>query len=154
LEKFDNLTKDLDDLVSLYEIVSEQMNPFVGLSKVTKKRIDALENYTREIELIKDRVGNLESGLESGNFNPIELNEEKISAISKEKEPEEQTSIKEPSEEIEAKEQTYNELQDFNEDFKNLTEEDIDNILNDTFSSILIEENINGIIDEFFLNLK
>ncbi len=154
MEKFDNLTKDLDDLVSLYEIVSEQMNPFVGLSKVTKKRIDALENYTREIELIKDRVGNLESGIESSNFNPIELNEEKISAISKEKEPEEQTSIEEPSEEIEAKEQTYNELQDFNEDFKNLTEEDIDNILNDTFSSILIEENINGIIDEFFLNLK
>jgi len=154
LEKFDNLTKDLDDLVSLYEIVSEQMNPFVGLSKVTKKRIDALENYTREIELIKDRVGNLESGLESGNFNPLEVNEEKISAVSKGKEAEEPTHIEKPSEENEAEEQTYTKLQDLNEDFKNLSEEDIDNILNDTFSSILFEDNINDIIDEFFLNLK
>lgn len=60
-QKLDSLSKDLDDLVSLYEIVSEQMNPFVGLSKVTKKRIDALENFTKEIESLKTRVGDLES---------------------------------------------------------------------------------------------
>jgi len=47
--------------VSLYEIVSEQMNPFVGLSKVTKKRIDALENFTNEIDTLKDRTAELES---------------------------------------------------------------------------------------------
>lgn len=154
MEKFDNLTKDLDDLVSLYEIVSEQMNPFVGLSKVTKKRIDALENYTREIELIKDRVGNLESGLDSGNFNPLEINEEKISAVSKEKDVDERNTNEKPLVDIETEEQNYTELQDFKVDFKNLSDEDIDNILNDTFSSILFEENINGMIDEFFLNLK
>jgi len=60
-KKLDSMSKDLDDLVSLYEIVSEQMNPFVGLSKVTKKRLDALENFTREIEALKDRTGELES---------------------------------------------------------------------------------------------
>ena len=60
-QKLDSVTKDLDDLVSLYEIVSEQMNPFVGLSKVTKKRIDALENFTKEIEDLKERTGELES---------------------------------------------------------------------------------------------
>lgn len=60
-KKLDGMSKDLDDLVSLYEIVSEQMNPFVGLSKVTKKRLDALENFTREIEALKDRTGELES---------------------------------------------------------------------------------------------
>ncbi len=60
-QKLDGFSKDLDDLVSLYEIVSEQMNPFVGLSKVTKKRIDALENFTREMEEIKDRTAELES---------------------------------------------------------------------------------------------
>jgi len=64
--KLDGLTKDLDDLVSLYEIVSEQMNPFVGLSKVTKKRIDALENFTKEIEDIKGRMGDVESVVEKG----------------------------------------------------------------------------------------
>jgi len=66
VEKLDGLTKDLDDLVSLYEIVSEQMNPFVGLSKVTKKRIDALENFTNEIEDIKTRMGDVESVVEKG----------------------------------------------------------------------------------------
>lgn len=60
-EKLNAVTRDLDDLVSLYEIVSEQMNPFVGLSKVTKKRIDALENFTREVETLKTRMGDLES---------------------------------------------------------------------------------------------
>lgn len=60
-QKLDGMSKDLDDLVSLYEIVSEQMNPFVGLSKVTKKRLDALENFTREIDLLKERTGELES---------------------------------------------------------------------------------------------
>ncbi len=60
-KKLDSVSKDLDDLVSLYEIVSEQMNPFVGLSKVTKKRIDALENFTKEIEDLKNRMGDIES---------------------------------------------------------------------------------------------
>jgi len=60
-QKLDSVTKDLDDLVSLYEIVSEQMNPFVGLSKVTKKRIDALENFTKEIDDLKNRMGDIES---------------------------------------------------------------------------------------------
>ncbi len=68
LEKVENLSKDLDDLVSLYEIVSEQMNPFVGLSKVTKKRIDALENFTKEVDSVKIRMGELESIIEKNGF--------------------------------------------------------------------------------------
>ena len=60
-KKMELLSKDLDDLVSLYEIVSEQMNPFVGLSKVTKKRLDALENLTKDVDIIKDKLGELES---------------------------------------------------------------------------------------------
>ena len=60
-KKIDGMSKDLDDLVSLYEIVSEQMNPFVGLSKVTKKRLDALENFTIEIDGLKERMGEMES---------------------------------------------------------------------------------------------
>lgn len=60
-KKLESVTKDLDDLISLYEIVSEQMNPFVGLSKVTKKRIDALENFTKEIDDLKNRLDDIES---------------------------------------------------------------------------------------------
>jgi flagellar protein FlaC len=60
-QKLEAMSKDLDDLVSLYEIVSEQMNPFVGLSKVTKKRLDSLENFTKEVDTVKNRLGDLES---------------------------------------------------------------------------------------------
>lgn len=59
-EKVESISKDLDDLVSLYEIVSEQMNPFVGLSKVTKQRLEALENFTTEIQTLKERLEELE----------------------------------------------------------------------------------------------
>jgi len=57
----EQLALDLDDLVSLYEIVSEQMNPFVGLSKVTKKRLDTLENFIAEIETLKTRMDDFET---------------------------------------------------------------------------------------------
>ena len=61
-EKITALSKDLDDLVSLYEIVSEQMNPFVGLSKVTKKRLESLENITKELDSLKEKLSTLETG--------------------------------------------------------------------------------------------
>lgn len=60
-KKVEQLALDLDDLVSLYEIVSEQMNPFVGLSKVTKKRLDTLENFISEIETLKTRMDDFEA---------------------------------------------------------------------------------------------
>lgn len=80
--KLDAVSKDLDDLVSLYEIVSEQMNPFVGLSKVTKKRLDALENFTREVDELKDRMGDIESfavraGADLKNMNDQKQNDDK-----------------------------------------------------------------------------
>ena len=74
-EKLDGLSNDLDDLVSLYEIVSEQMNPFVGLSKVTKKRIDALENFTQEVDSLKSRIGDIESIIEKNLSNIGDLKE-------------------------------------------------------------------------------
>lgn len=40
------------------------MNPFVGLSRVTKKRIDALENYSKEIEALKNKMMQMESDFE------------------------------------------------------------------------------------------
>jgi len=71
-EKISALSKDLDDLVSLYEIVSEQMNPFVGLSKVTKKRLESLENITREVDTLKDKLSTLEAG---GEIQTIQQNQ-------------------------------------------------------------------------------
>ena len=36
------------------------MNPFVGLSKVTKQRLEALEKFTEEFEKLKSRLEDLE----------------------------------------------------------------------------------------------
>jgi flagellar protein FlaC len=79
-KKLESVSKDLDDLVSLYEIVSEQMNPFVGLSKVTKKRIDALENFTKEIDDLKNRMGEIESFVERSGEDFAEIKAIKNSA--------------------------------------------------------------------------
>lgn len=84
-QKLESVSKDLDDLVSLYEIVSEQMNPFVGLSKVTKKRIDALENFTKEIEDLKERTGELESFAERSGAKFKSLGEGETSQTTTEK---------------------------------------------------------------------
>ena len=136
-EKVEGLIKDLDDLVSLYEIVSEQMNPFVGLSKVTKKRIDALENFTREIEDIKNRMGDVESIVEKG-----------VGGIQRIKNNFENKSVNESKSELEeASDEISNNMGD-------LSDEDLDYILNISFQGLLIEQNIDNMINEFLLNLK
>jgi flagellar protein FlaC len=157
-EKIDGLTKDLDDLVSLYEIVSEQMNPFVGLSKVTKKRIDALENFTHEIEDMKTRMGDIESELEKGlgglkrirknsdtnidKSSPTNSDKKDDSEFVKTTVPKEETtdlSSIPSSGEFKSKEYSNN---------------DIDMILSKSLESFLIDQNIDNMIDEFLLNLK
>ena len=60
-EKLGSISDDMNDLIGLYEIVSGQMNPFVGLSKVTKKRLDVLENFDKEIDSLRTRLDKMES---------------------------------------------------------------------------------------------
>ena len=116
-----SVTKDLDDLVSLYEIVSEQMNPFVGLSSVTKKRIEALENYTTEIESVKQRLSELEAFAEryGAKLKKPKVKQEKI-------------------QEIEIK----------------LSDEEIDEIIEETFEELSIYPEVDEIIDIFLENIK
>jgi flagellar protein FlaC len=118
-KKIDSITKDLDDLVSLYEIVSEQMNPFVGLSKVTKKRLDTLENFNEEIESLKTRIGDIEIFVEKNGtgFKSIKLQE--------------------------------------NEDnIPDLSNQDLDKIIENSFSDENIDQKIDEVIEEFIKNLK
>ncbi len=127
-QKLDSVTRDLDDLVSLYEIVSEQMNPFVGLSKVTKKRIDALENFTREVETLKSRMEDMESFAEQAGIN---LNEN-----------------------LEQRSTLANEGHSKNASEKVIGKEDIDNIIEESLNALTAEEKVDLIIDEFIENLK
>lgn len=76
-KRVEEISRDLDDLVSLYEIVSEQMNPFVGLSKITKQRLEALENYTKDIQNLKTRIEQIELAL-GRSLNEEVSNEEEV----------------------------------------------------------------------------
>ena len=157
VEKIDGLTKDLDDLVSLYEIVSEQMNPFVGLSKVTKKRIDALENFTREMDDVKTRMGDLESEMEKnlGGVKRITKDFEKnIDSPSSKIDNESESELKDkltPTENIDDKSLPSNAMQFVAGDFSN---DDLDKILSRSLENLLAEQNIESIINEFLLSLK
>jgi hypothetical protein len=160
LEKVENLSKDLDDLVSLYEIVSEQMNPFVGLSKVTKKRIDALENFTKEVDSVKIRMGELESVIEKNGFSTgggiisttvKPSSEVKIvsdmpaTPIVKTVTP---TSI--PT--VTTVTQTPIKMQPI--ETQNISDKEMDEILSKSLEALFIEQNIDTMINEFFLSLK
>jgi predicted RNase H-like nuclease (RuvC/YqgF family) len=149
-ERVENLSKDLDDLVSLYEIVSEQMNPFVGLSKVTKKRIDALENFTKEVENVKTRITELESVFEKSS-----VNGERIPASSPAVKPlnNEKTASETPiSTTVTIEAPILTPMRYTNE--PELSETQIDQVLSKSLESLLIEQNIDTMINEFFLSLK
>jgi len=128
-QKIDSVIKDLDDLVSLYEIVSEQMNPFVGLSKVTKKRIDALENFTREIENLKGRMGDLESFAEKTGAN---IENFKL----------QRTELSNKDDKLKVETNGDNSSQDF-------SDEDLDKIIEGSLNTLSLEKEIDITIDEF-----
>jgi archaellum component FlaC len=151
-EKVESLSKDLDDLVSLYEIVSEQMNPFVGLSKVTKKRLDALENIIKEVDGVKNRIGDLETNLEKNGVST------KTSPDLVIPNPTTESNVKpEPSSATPIVPQAMSSSRPTPVQataFEPLNEYQIDDILNKSLESLLIEQNIETMINEFFINLK
>ena len=150
-QKVENLSKDLDDLVSLYEIVSEQMNPFVGLSKVTKKRLDALENIIKEVDGVKTRIGDLESNIEK---NGVSIHS--ITTPITEKPPMDKNTKPEASV-TGTTPRTISVSQPVGipaSSIETLNENELDALLNKSFESILMEQNIDTMINEFFINLK
>ncbi len=109
------------------------MNPFVGLSKVTKKRIDALENFTKEIEDIKERIGEIESFAEKVGFNFAEIK-----------------ALKDSSE------KDNMEINISNIPFEisgELSANDLDLIIEQSFYEINMDLKIDSLINEFIENL-
>jgi archaeal flagellar protein FlaC len=152
-QKLESMSKDLDDLVSLYEIVSEQMNPFVGLSKVTKKRLDALENFTREIDTLKERTSELESFAEKSggtlkNISEVKPDVEKIDAdkiLTEEKEEDNVESSDETDEVMTVKADT---------DWSAFSDRELDRIIEQTLGGASVDTRIDMMIDDFIENLK
>ena len=115
------------------------MNPFVGLSKVTKKRIEALENFTKEVEELKTRISDLELTLEKNGIainNTIDNIEKQIP-----------TSTDENNKNIIIEKTTSNENID-------LTNEDINKIIDTSLETLLIDQKIDNIIEEFIEEIK
>ena len=156
--KIGGLTKDLDDLVSLYEIVSEQMNPFVGLSKITKKRIDALENFTHEIEEIKTRMGDVESELEKG-MGGMRVIKKKLEKKDAAPEPnildnKPESELEKPAVPTEDVVSTSSPLNTIQFAAGDLSDDDLEKILSKSLEDLLAEQNIDNMIDELLLSLK
>ena len=135
--KLDSITKDLDDLVSLYEIVSEQMNPFVGLSKVTKKRIEALENFTNEVDDLKNRMNTIESFTENTGLNSDDLRDKNIKRNQK-------------FEGLEINENDWQEIISKME----LSDNNLDSIIEKSLSDMVLDKQIDFLINEYIENLN
>jgi flagellar protein FlaC len=170
-KKLDAVSKDLDDLVSLYEIVSEQMNPFVGLSKVTKKRLDALENFTREIDDLKNRMGDIESFAERAGADLNVIRETRVvkpEEKSEENESEEEILESESENDLEPEINTVEEsekpvetteisnLDNISTGFtsSNLNDDYIDIILEKSLRSMALDLKFDRVLDEFIESLK
>jgi archaeal flagellar protein FlaC len=148
--KIDSITKDIGDLISLYEIVSEQMNPFVGLSKVTKKRLDALENFTREIEELKDRIGDIESfavktGADIKMMGKKEELDANIETVDETADEETSVGYIDPS---------NSSFGDLPVSYKSDSDDYLDEIIEKSLRMLSIESRMDKVIDEFIENLK
>ncbi len=53
----------LKDITLLYEVVSQQINPFVGYSKLTALSIQKIESLEEDIKKLKDEIDNLKTDL-------------------------------------------------------------------------------------------
>ncbi len=159
IDKVDGLSKDLDDLVSLYEIVSEQMNPFVGLSKVTKKRLDALENITADVDTLKTKIGEIESLVENcvstsatlPKVEPLKPLEKKTATTAGEQQMTQFPNMTPATPSINTTIQATNSNQPL---ATYLPDAELDNLLSKALESYLFEQKIDTLIDEFFRNIK
>ena len=175
-EKMNAVSKDLDDLVSLYEIVSEQMNPFVGLSKVTKKRLESFETINKELSIIKEKISMIEAG-GPVDFNKLDESNPQMdvegldqegpdmeSDLGESTEPGEITpdieSMGEESptmvmaESIETPGEVKLEMSIDSVYEYNLTDDELDEIIDMSFSKVPSENNVDRIINEYIESLK
>jgi flagellar protein FlaC len=53
----------MKDMMTLYEVVSAQINPFVGTSKVTALSVERLDRMERKLEELEDLLDNIQYDL-------------------------------------------------------------------------------------------
>ncbi|MBP2172367.1 flagella accessory protein C [Methanococcus voltae] len=56
-----NINENFQDMMALYEVVSNQINPFIGISKVTATSMEKVEKIEHESTNLKKRVEELQN---------------------------------------------------------------------------------------------
>lgn len=62
--KLARIDSNIIEMLSLYEVVANQVNPFVGLSKVTSANIERVEKMQEEIARINEKIAALNQDIE------------------------------------------------------------------------------------------
>lgn len=57
------INENFQDVMSLYEVVSNQVNPFIGTSKITSNTIENIEKLENETEYLKTKVEGLHNDI-------------------------------------------------------------------------------------------
>ncbi len=59
-ESINKINENFQDIMALYEVVSNQVNPFIGVSKITATSMEKMELLERETNNLKKRVEDLQ----------------------------------------------------------------------------------------------
>ena len=62
-ENIDRINENFQDIMALYEVVSNQINPFIGVSKITATSMEKLEKLEHETEILRKRIDELQRDL-------------------------------------------------------------------------------------------
>ncbi|CAB3288801.1 Putative flagella-related protein C [Methanocaldococcus lauensis] len=61
--ELDKINESLQDIMALYEVVSNQINPFIGVSKITATSLEKLERLESEYKRLKKTIDELTNDL-------------------------------------------------------------------------------------------
>jgi len=58
-----SISENFQDMMALYEVVSNQINPFIGISKITATSMEKVEKMEHESQNLKKRVEELQNDI-------------------------------------------------------------------------------------------
>ena len=62
-ESIDRINENFQDIMALYEVVSNQINPFIGISKITAASMEKLEKLEHETKILRKKIDELQKDI-------------------------------------------------------------------------------------------
>ena len=62
-ESIDKINENFQDIMALYEVVSNQINPFIGISKITAASMEKLEKLEHETKILRKKIDELQKDI-------------------------------------------------------------------------------------------